>query len=101
MKNIILFFTLTICLLGYSQNYYQKKEILSIDAISMIYDNQKLYINLKNTNPIHFQIWKNNEMILNAKGRAKGKESFPISKGKYRLIIFPERGKSKTKTFQI
>lgn len=101
MKNIILIFTLTISILVHSRQGSQKKEILSIDAISIIYDNQKLYIDLKNTNPIHFQIWKKNDMILDAKGSAKGKECFPISKGKYRLIIFNDRGKAKTITFHI
>lgn len=101
MKNIILFLALIICKLGYSQNYYQKKEILTLNAISFIIDDQRLYIDIKNTKPIHFQIWKKNEMILNATGRAKGKESFPISKGKYKLIIFNDQGKAKTKFFHI
>jgi hypothetical protein len=101
MKIIILFFALTVCILGYSQKYCPKKEVLSIDAISITYAKQKLYIDLKNSDPIHFQIWKKNDMILDAKGSAKGKESFSILKGKYKLIIFNEHGKPKTKIFPI
>jgi hypothetical protein len=56
MKNIILIFALTIGVLGYSQQDFLKKEMVSIKAISITYYNQKLYIDLKNNNPIHFQI---------------------------------------------
>lgn len=101
MKNIILISALTMFLFGHSLQDYQKKEIVSIDAISIIYDNQKLYIDIKNNNPIHFQIWKNNELILNAKGNTGGIESFPVSKGNYKLMIFNEQGKPKTKFFHI
>ena len=101
MKNIILIFTLAICALGHSQQGAQKKEIISIDALSILYENQRLYIDQKNNKPIHFQIWKNNELILNSNGSAEGIESFPVSKGKYKFIIFNGQGKPKTKNFHI
>ena len=40
-------------------------------------------------------------MILNAEGCAKGTDIFPVSKGKYKFIIFNEQGKPKTKIFHI
>lgn len=101
MKTIILFFALTVCVLGYSQKDFQKKEIISTDAISILYDNQRLVIDQRNNNRIHFEIWKNKVLILNSEGSAKGIESFPASKGKYKIIIFNERGKVKTKFFYI
>lgn len=84
MKKIFLIFPLTISVFGYSQKDFLKKEIVS-----------------RNNKPIHFQIWKNNELILNSTGSAKGEESFPASKGKYKLIIFDEQDKPKTKIFHI
>lgn len=101
MKNLILIFALTISALGYSQHNFQKKKIVSTDAISITYDNQRLYISQKNNKPLHFQIWKNNELILNAVGSAEGKESFPASKEKYKLIIFDGKGKARTKIFHL
>ena len=50
---------------------------------------------------MHFQLWKNNQIILNATGVAIGNEFFPISKGKYKLIIFDEKGRPKIKIFHI
>lgn len=101
MKNIILIFALTISVLGYSQQDIQKKEVVSTDAISIMYDNQKLYIYQRNNKPIHFQIWKNNELILNSEGSAEGIESFPATKGKYKIFIFNGKGKARTKIFHI
>jgi hypothetical protein len=100
MKNIILIFALTISVFGYSQKDFQKKEIISTDAISILYDNQRLFIDQRNNNWIHFEIWKNKVLILNSEGSAKGIESFPASKGKYKLIIF-DKSKPKTKIFHI
>lgn len=101
MKNIILIFALTISILGYSQQGSQKKEIVSIDAISILYDNQRLYLDQRNNKPIHFQIWRNNELILKSKGSAKGIESFSASKGEYTLIIYDRKGKARTKIFHL
>jgi hypothetical protein len=44
---------------------------------------------------------KNKELILNSEGSAKGIESFPVSKDKYKLIIFNEQGKPTIKIFHI
>lgn len=100
MKNIILIFALTISVFGYSQQDFQKKEIISTDAISILYDNQRLFIDQRNNKRIHFEIWKNKVLILNSEESAKGIASFPASKGKYKLVIF-EKGKPKTKIFHI
>lgn len=100
MKNIILIFALTIIVFKYTQQDFQKKEIISTDAISILYDNQRLFIDQRNNNRIHFEIWKNKVLILNSEESAKGIESFPASKGKYKLVIF-EKGKPKTKIFHI
>ena len=101
MKNIIVIFSLTINVLVYSQQNFHSKEIVSTDAISITYDNQRLYIVQKTNKPIHFQIWKDKNLILNSEGSAKGIENFPVSKGKYKLIIFNEKGKAKTNVFHI
>lgn len=99
MKNIILI--LAICAFGYPQKEHQKKEIVSIDAMSITYDNKKLYIDVKNKNLVHFQIWKNKDLILNAKGNSSGTESFPASKGKYKIIVFTQQGQTKTRIFYL
>lgn len=101
MKTLILFFIIITSFTGYAQDKNTGKEIVSTENISIMYKNQKLYIEIKNSIPIQFQIWKNKEMILNSEGNAKGIENFPVSKGKYKLIIFDEAGKSKTKSFHL
>nr|WP_315195357.1 hypothetical protein [uncultured Flavobacterium sp.] len=101
MKTIILFLITKTSFTGYSQNENTKKEIISTEALTIIYANEKLYIEIKKSTPIHFQIWENKVMILNSDGSAKGSENFPVLKGKYKLVIFDEEGKSKTKNFHI
>jgi hypothetical protein len=101
MKRIILIFILVTFTRSYSQKNIPKRDILSMDDISIVYASPRLMINVKTNKSGHFQIWKGNEMVLNASGIANGEELFPVSKGKYKFILFYEDGKSKTKYFRI
>lgn len=101
IKNIFLILALAININIHSQEDFQKKEIISTDDITILHDHQKIYIDQKNNKPIHFQIWQDKKLILKSKGNAKGIESCPVLRGKFKLVIFDDLGKSKTKIFHI
>jgi len=86
---------------GLSQKYYSKRELISIKEISIAYISPRLYINVKTTKPLHFQLWNNEKLVLHGVGRAKGEESFPVIRGEFKFILYDEKGKSKIKIFQI
>lgn len=101
MKYTFLILALIINGLVYSQKDFRKREIVSMESIFISFDSKNLHIDIKSNKLMHFQIWRNEIIVLNAVGRATGNEFFLASKGKYKLVIFDEYGKSKTKTFRI
>lgn len=83
----------------FSQKYYPKRKILTIEDISISYVKPRLFINVKTTK-LHFQLWNNENMVLNATN-GMGEESFPVMSGRYKLILFCRNGDIKTQYFRI
>jgi hypothetical protein len=100
MKKLILIFALITYLQAYSQKDFHRKQVLSVEGISISYVNPRLYIDVKTTKPLQFQIWNGYKLVLNATN-GMGEESFPVMIGRYKLILLEENGKSKTKCFRI
>ncbi len=66
------------------------QRVLSLIRLDLKQDKNNLVIDIKDSNPLKFQIWKGNVMILNASGSCSGEESFPIAKGKYKIVMVNE-----------
>jgi hypothetical protein len=101
LKRIILILALITCVQAYSRTDFQKKEVLSIDHISISCDNQRLFLDVITSKPVHFELWNGDKLVLHAEGSAKGQEFFPIMRGKFKFILFDKAGKSKTRYFRI
>jgi ATPase subunit of ABC transporter with duplicated ATPase domains len=100
MKKIISLIALITCVHTFSQKHFHKKELVSIDNISIFYDQKRLFVNVKNNKPLQFKILKNNKIILSG-SNGMGEESFPVMIGRYKLILFCGNGDTKTKHFRI
>lgn len=100
MKRIILILALIIFKSAFSQNNNPKRELISMDDISIAYRSPRLLIEIKTTKPLQFKIIKNNKIILSG-SNGMGEESFSVMRGnRYKLILFCG-GDIKTKYFRI